>query len=118
MYEQPISNIGTKIILKHDGPHLMGVSECDGEEVIANYSAVGNVLEKWSKASNRHAWIEFSAPIALRYTTYGDMYTVNACELGGVMPPSIIISHESKNGILRHFRIGHDILLDWFARIA
>lgn len=112
------SNTGTRRVLHHEGNDLIKVVEYNLDEIVAYYEVFGNVLEKWSKDPERRSWIEFASPISLRYTVYGDLYTVNACVKGGVLAPNVVNSLESREGILRHFRIGHDMISDWFRRIA
>ena len=116
MKEQLISNTGIRISKRYDGTHLTGVTEYLNDVPIREYLVNGNVLEKWSKDPCRSSRIEFASDISLRFTEYGESYSVNACEKGGAMPPPIIHSIESRDGILRHFNIKQDILLDWMRR--
>lgn len=103
---------------RNDRGDLTSVTERLDGNVIAYYVVNDNVLEKWSVERNKSARIEFAAPISLRYVAQGNMYTVNACAAGGLLPPPVVKSLESEGGLFRFFRIGPDRISDWMARLS
>lgn len=116
--EQQISNIKTRIELKYDQQHLIAVYEYSGDTLSSYYLANENILNKWSNIEKRYSHIEFDSPISLRVSDHNGITVVNACARGKLTPPPVKRSIESKNGMLRHFTIGNDIIQNWLSRMA
>ncbi len=108
----------TKTLIRDHSGALVGIIEHDRDTIFAQYSVIGNVIEKWSIHPSKRSRSEFSGPVSLRYHAYQDQYTVSACGLDGGSPPAVLESMESSSGMLRHFKIKEDLLSDWLKRIA